>query len=1015
MSQAQKMSLIAGNGSSAYAGTVPAIPSLCIPELDLSDGPSGVGNGKTGVTQLPAAVSEAATWNPAAASQYGSVVGSEQAGKGAEVDLGPTVNMVRDPRFGRAFETMGEDPYLAGQLGAAEIRGLQSTGTMAQVKHIAVYNQETNRNTDNDNVIIDTRTQQELYLPAFGTTVQQAAPASAMCSYAKINGPYACQDKDLLTTVLRNQFGFQGFVTSDWWGTHASADAANAGLDMEMPAADNFGAALSTALANGSVTQTTLNTMVSRILTAEFTFGLFDRAPSGSTGATVTTPAHVTTGTQLAEEGTVLLKNTGNTLPLKPTSGSSIAVLGSWQNSGGGSASVHADSVVSPQQGIAARAGSGVNVQYAQGSTTSSTLAGVPASVLTPSSGGGTGLTGQYFNNTTLSGTPVLTRNTTDLNYNWNSGSPGTGVNATNWSAKWTGTLKAPATGVYTFATSSDDGSRLIVSGQKIVDQWNDQQASNRSGSITLTAGQSVPVEIDYSNKTGDSTVNWSWTPANYTTSAITSAVNLARNSSVAVVFAKTDTSEGSDLPDIELPGDQNQLISQVAAVNPHTIVVLNTGSAVTTPWLSSVSGVLESWYAGQNEGTAIAALLFGDVNPSGKLPVTFPRSLVDVPASTGAQWPGQNGQVQYSEGLNMGYRWYQAKGITPQFPFGFGLSYTSFGYSGLQVSGPDAHGDSTVTATVTNTGSRAGSDVPQLYITAPSSTGEPPQQLKGFQKIDLQPGASKQVTFTVPMHDLSYWNTGANTWATATGSYGVFVGNTSGNPQLSGTLNVTSTSTGNTVTVTNPAGMSSLTGASASLPVRASDSASGQTLTFSATGLPAGLTISSSGTISGTATTAGTSTVTVTATDGTGAKGSTTFIWTVATPSTSGPVVSGVSSSLCLDVKAANSTDGTPVTIYTCNGTAAQQWTVSPGNTLQALGKCLDIQAAGTANGTLVQLYTCNGTGAQVWQPQSNGSLRNPASGRCLDDPGGTTTTGTQVTIWDCNGGTNQQWKLPS
>ena len=392
-------------------------------------------------------------------------------------------------------------------------------------------------------------------------------------------------------------------------------------------------------------------------------------------------------------------------------------------------------------------------------------------------------------------------------------------MNATNWSAKWTGSLTAPATGLYTFATTSDDGSRLSVNGTQIINQWRDQAATTAQGTISLTAGQKVPVELDYYQGTGDDSLALAWAPANFTTPAITSAVNLAKSSAVAVVFASTSESEGSDLSSIDLPGTQNELIEQVAAANPHTVVVLNTGSAVTMPWLGSVSGVLENWYPGQSDGTAIAALLYGDVNPSGKLPVSFPKSLADVPAATQAQWPGVNNQVQYSEGLDIGYRWYQAKNITPLFPFGYGLSYTSFAFSGLTVSGPDAHGNSTVSATLTNTGSKEGADVAQLYLGDPAATGEPPEQLKGFQRVDLAAGASKQVSFPVTMRDLSTWSDSKNAWTATTGSYAVKVGDTSSSPQLSGTLNVTSTSTGNAVTVPSPGGMSSPAGTTVSRP----------------------------------------------------------------------------------------------------------------------------------------------------------------------------------------------------
>jgi beta-glucosidase len=1023
MSITQKISLVHGT-SGNYVGNTPAIPALCVPAVGLEDGPAGVGEGLTGVTQLPAPVAAAATWDTSAEQQYGGVVGSEESGKGADIDLGPTVNITRDPRWGRAFESMSEDPYLDGQLGAAEIRGVQDTGELAQVKHLGVYNQETNRNTPQDNAIIDPRTEQEIYLPQFQASVQQGAASSVMCSYSTVNGTYACENPTLLNGDLDNEFAFPGFVTTDWGATHSTVASANAGLDQQMPDDAYFGTALQTAVQNGQVSQATLNSMVSRILTEMFTFGLFDNAPHGSTGATVTSSAHVTTARQIAEEGTVLLQNNGNTLPLSTTTDKSVAVIGtdgstSPQTAGGGSAGVTSSGTVTPLQGITTRAGSGVTVQYAAGNTANATLPDVPASVLKPSSGSGSGLTGQYYNNMTLSGTPAFTRTDSTVDFNWNSGSPGTGVGATQWSAKWTGTLTPTATGAYTFATTSDDGSRLFVNGQEIVNQWQDQAANTATGTINLTAGQPVSIELDYYQDGGSDQVSLGWAPPGYTTTAIQQAVTAAKASSVAVVFASNFESEGSDLSSIDLPGDQNELISAVAAANPHTIVVLNTGSAVTMPWLGSVAGVLENWYPGQEDGNAIAAVLFGDVNPSGKLPVSFPKSLADVPASTAAQWPGVNGQVQYSEGVDVGYRWYQAKNIAPLFPFGFGLSYTNFSYSNLSVSALDAHGRATVTATVTNTGTRAGTDVAQLYVGDPASTGEPPTQLKGFQRVTLQPGASSTVSFPVTVHDLAYWNDSTSAWTTALGNYGIMVGDTSASPQLTGTLAVTSTATGNTVTVTDPQGMSSPVGSAASLPVTAADSATGQTLAYTASGLPAGLSINTgTGTISGTATTAGTSTITVTATDSTGATGNTSFVWTATAPVTAasgtGPIVAGVSAALCVDVRAAATADGTPVQIYQCNASTAQQWTVESNGTLQSLGKCLDVNAAGTANGSKVELYTCNGTGAQVWQAQASGALVNPESGRCLDDPAASTANSTQLQIYDCNGTAAQRWTLP-
>jgi beta-glucosidase len=746
MTQAQKLTMLHGNGqASPYIGDTDAIASLCIPAMGFHDGPSGVGDGFGGVTQLPSAVSSAATWDTGLQKQYGTVAGNEFAGKGVDVALGPTMNIVRDPRWGRAFETYSEDPYLSAQMATASIQGIQSQGVMAQAKHVAVYNQETNRNGPADNAIVDQRTLHEIYLPAFQAAVSKGASASVMCAYSTVNGVYACQNADLLKKGLYQEAGFNGFVTSDWGGAHSTVDAANNGMTVEMPGGYFYADFLAQAVANGSVSQATLDTMVTRVLTQMFAFGIFEKHKTGNRDSVVTSAAHQTTARQVAEQGSVLLKNSGNVLPLSGANASSIAVIGpdggaGVRSVGGGSATSTSSGTIAPIDAIKKRAGTGASVTY----------------------------------------------------------NDGTDVNA---------------------------------------------------------------------------------------------AVNAARSASVAVVCVGYGENEGTDQADIDLPGSQNTLVQQVAAANPNTIVVLNTGSAVTMPWLGQVKGVVEEWYAGQEVGNSLAALLFGDVNPSGKLPVTFPASLNDVPAHTTAQWPGQ-GNVQYSEGLKVGYRWYDAQNIAPLFPFGFGLSYTSFSFSGLQVSGLDGSGNASVSATVTNTGSRAGAEIAQLYVGDPASTGEPAKQLKGFQRVDLQPGASAKVTFPVTAHDLAYWNTTGSNWTTAAGGYQIMVGDSSRNLPLTGTLNVATAMSAKTVgaaatqaasvTVANPQGMSSPARTAVTLPVTARSSASGDDLVFTATGLPEGLSISRSGVISGSPAASGSSTVSVTASDGRGASDTANFVWTV-------------------------------------------------------------------------------------------------------------------------------------
>jgi beta-glucosidase len=799
----EKIAMVHGTGGSAYTGYVPGNARLCIPALKMQDGPLGVRMANT--TQLPSASTLAASFDPALARQYGSVIGAEDKTKGVDVDLGPTVNIVRDPRWGRAFESYSEDPYLTGQIGAADIEGIQSHDVMAQVKHYAVYNQETNRNTAADNAVVDDRTVREIYTAAFGDIVAQARPSSAMCSYSAVNGAFACENA-YLDAILKQDFGFRGFITSDWGGTHSTVSSANAGMDMQMPDDSYFGAALKAAVLAGRVPLSRLDDMVTRIMREEFRFGLFDHPSADTPDAVAATPAHIATAKRVSEDGTVLLKNAGGVLPLNDRKLKSIAVIGDGagpdtMSHGGGSAVVNGTGTVTPYDGIKARAGSGIDVRYAQGNS--------PSDGRLPAIGAqyfGSGLRGDYYDNTALSGTPVATRTDPNVSYTWTGTSPVAGLGSTGYSVRWTGTLTPPVTGSYTFALSSDDGSRLFVNRQQVIDNWRDQGTTTERASVQLTAGQPVPIEVDFYQSGGDSVVNLGWQPPG--DDLLKQATDLAAKSDVAVVYANDFESEGGDLADIDLPGTQNQLISAVAAVNRRTIVVLNTGSAVTMPWLDRVAGVFEAWYPGQQSGAAIAALLFGDANPSGKLPVTFPASLAQVPASTPAQWPGTGGTVRYSEGLKVGYRWYDSQGRTPLFPFGYGLSYTSFRLSHLTLSGRTLSERGTLTAAVdvTNTGSRAGAEVVQLYLASPASAGEPAAQLKAFAKVTLPAHRTSRVRLRLSARDASYWNSDAHAWTLAAGTYAVRVGTSSRALSQSGSFRVVHTTGPRFTKVTAPA-----------------------------------------------------------------------------------------------------------------------------------------------------------------------------------------------------------------
>jgi beta-glucosidase len=774
MSLSQEISMVEGHGTAnPYVFYTPAISSLCIPAFGLEDGPAGVADGLTGVTQLPAGVALAATWDPSLAQQYGQVIGAEEFGKGASANLGPTVNIDRDPRWGRSFEALSEDPFLNSALDVAEINGVQSQDVMAQVKHLAAYNQETYRNTSADNVIVDNRAEHEIYLPSFEAAVKQASAASVMCAYSMVNGSFSCNNSYLESSVLRDEWNFPGFMTSDYGALHSTQGALQ-GTDMEQPENTYYGTALSSAIRKGTIPRSALNTMVQRILTEMFQYNLFSQPRTGSTSATVTTPADQAAGTAVAEEGTTLLKNAGPVLPLPASNAGTIAVIGpaasaSPTYAGGGSAYVIPSSAVTPLAGIQAAAGSGTNVVYSQGLPTDTSLPSIPSSNLSPA------------------------------------------YSSTGSGGSYTGTLTAPETGTYVLALTNPCGcytsTYLSLNGQHILDDPSTPPVHTYSVAVSLTAGQRYTLSI-----TGQSSQLLWGTPSALAPS-INAAVSAAQSASTAVVVVSDDTeSEATDRPSLNLPSAQDELIQAVAAANPNTVVVIDAGAPVAMPWLSQVAGVLDAWYPGQSNGTSLASVLFGQTDPGGHLPVTFPASLSQVPASTTAQFPGNGSQVQYSEGIDVGYRWYDANNLTPVFPFGFGLSYTQFAFSNLQISPAVVDGTQNVqvSATVTNTGQRAGSDVAQLYLGDPPAAGEPPRQLAGFQRVTLAPGASAQVSFTVTPQEESWWDDSANGWTQTEGTYGVYVGDSSalsGLP-LQGTFTMADTPGARQVVITAPSAM---------------------------------------------------------------------------------------------------------------------------------------------------------------------------------------------------------------
>jgi beta-glucosidase len=748
MTLSQEVDLMHGvgyyGGSGGTVGSTAPIRALKVPALNQEDGPGGIGDGSTGVTQLPAPIALAATFDPAAARCYGQVIGTEARGKGINMIYGPTVNLVRVPQWGRAFESFGEDPHLSGSLGAAEIHGIQRAGVMAQVKHFAVYNQETNRNTPADDAIVAERTLQEVYLKVW-RSVAAAAPASIMCSYSTINGSAACQNKPLLGTFLRGQVGYNGFIGSDYSGTHSTIASARAGLDQEQPSSIYFGAPLLAAVRNGSLSRNVINTAAVRILTQMYRFRMFTDDPAAHPHRDVASAADARVARTVAEESTVLLKNSGRVLPL--ASSGSIAVIGPAAASatatvGAGSATVTSPGTVTPLHGIRAKAPSGVTVTYSAGLPAAGAFSDVPSTALSPVfPSGGTG-------------------------------------------GKFSATLTAPQTGTYVFGfTAATIYSPVTVSidGVALLRNAGTPPVSTYTASVHLKAGTTHRLTIS-----GPASA-LTWATPDVVQPKIDAAVTAASNAKTAVVVvADNQESEAADRATLALPSAQDALIDAVAAANPHTVVVVEAGAAVAMPWLAKVPGVLDQWYAGQTDGASLAAVLFGAVNPSGHLPVTFPASLSATPVSSPIRFPGVKGKVHYTEGRNVGYRWWIDTHHTPLFPFGFGLSYTAFHY-GEPVVRVDQHGKTpvvTVRETVRNTGHVAGADVAQVYLGLPSSAGEPARQLEAYQRVTLPAGHRATVTFRLRGLQLAYFAHGH--WRIPAGRYRVFVGDSAASAQLS-------------------------------------------------------------------------------------------------------------------------------------------------------------------------------------------------------------------------------------
>ncbi|MGD2068485.1 MAG: glycoside hydrolase family 3 C-terminal domain-containing protein [Gemmatimonadota bacterium] len=787
----EKVSLLHGvrdPESLGQAGYIPGVPRLGIPPLRLSDGPAGI-RVTSPATALPAPVALASTFSPELAREYGRIIGRDGRARGQDVLLAPMVNLVRVPHAGRNFETLGEDPFLAARLVEAEVAGVQEEGLIATVKHFVANNQENERHSVSAEV--DDRTLHEMYLPGFEAAIRAGA-GSVMASYNRVNGTYAAENARVLDDILRGEWGFDGFVVSDWGATHSMIPSLTAGMEMEMPSGRHY-AGLADAVRSGELDEAFVDRAVRRILVPMERLGFLDGSEAARPVPDV--PTSSDGARRIAVAGAVLLKNEGDVLPLGPEDLADLAVLGPTAAQllvgGGGSARVRPMHRGSPLEALRGAASASSGIAYARGYDVDGDV--VPTSALAPlpdapaGQAGGGGLL-----RAPAGGGPAAVDATVDF----------TGAEAlpAGTSVTWTGTLTAPVTGEYELrlqtsggrgtlnldSVPEERGRRSGFFGASLLptaDGFTNpalpahlEAGTPRPIFITATAPDDAPMEI-----------RLAWTSDASRRARMDEAVRLARDAHTAVVFAYDEGTEGRDRPDLSLPGLQDDLILAVARANPRTVVVLNNGAPVEMPWADDVAAILQMWYPGQEGAEATAALLLGRAAPGGKLPVTFPRRAGDAPTSTPERYPGVDGRGLYSEGIFVGYRWYDARDVEPLFPFGHGLSYVDFRYADLDVRPADGGFD--VSFTVTNTGSRDAGEVAQVYVGAPADAPVPMAEkaLAAFERLTLPAGATRSVTLHVGAREMSFWSTGEGGWILPPGEREVMVGSSSRDIRLRG------------------------------------------------------------------------------------------------------------------------------------------------------------------------------------------------------------------------------------
>ena len=785
LSLEEKIDLIGG----VDAFYIRANEKIGLPRLKMADGPVGVRN--YGPATVFGGVGLAATWDPELAEKVGATIGQDARARGVHFMLGPGVNIYRAPMNGRNFEYFGEDPFLTARTAVAYIEGMQSEGVSATIKHFVGNNSEFDRhNTDS---IIDERTLREIYLPSFEAAVKEAHVGAIMDSYNLTNGTHMTQNGLFNTDLVKKEWMFPGIVVSDWDATYDGVAAANSGLDLEMPSGKFMNrATLLPAIKAGTVSEATIDDKVRRILRTAIRFGWLDHDQT-DLSVSLFNVAGDQVALEAARSGLVLLKNNGNLLPLQKGSIKSIAVIGPdahpAQPAGGGSAEAVPFTPVSVLEGIAHYLGDTAKVYYSRGIPMLDDIS-KQMRFTTQASGGEEGLKTEIFNNADLSGTPAIVRNDKFVHYEPARGGSGTYGKV---SIRWTGFFTPSVPGEYLAfvqGPGENGGYRLYVDQKLVLDNWKQWYAFVGQVPITLTAAPHQ-IELDYYVEKG-----WGKTTANLgivrpETLVIAEAKSLAARVDAVVVAPGFDTAsegESGDRTFRLLPG-QDELINQMAAVNKNTVVVMTSGGGVDmTAWVDHVPALLEAWYPGQEGGTAVAQVLFGEFNPSGRLPISIERRWEDD-AAYNSYYPKEGSKkVEYSEGIFVGYRHFDKSAVKPLFPFGYGLSYTSFTYKNLTISPASSDDQVAVAFDITNTGSRAGADVAEVFVgDHHAPVPRPVKELKGFAKVNLNPGETKNVSVKLDRRAFSYYDVKTHAWTVAPGDFDLFVARSAADIELTG------------------------------------------------------------------------------------------------------------------------------------------------------------------------------------------------------------------------------------